>query len=60
MNQQAKHFVPPRSTPLHVELETPILAGSVVDAMNDAGIKSAAQELRQYDASSEGFNHEWE
>ena len=42
-----------------VELETPILAGSVVDALNANGVKAAAQELVQEDASADGFNHEW-
>ena len=39
-----------------IELEQPILAGSVLDALN---VKSQAQELEQVDASDVSFNHEW-
>lgn len=60
MEKVKKAFSPPASLPLGVVTEQPLLAGSVIDAMNDAGVKSAAQELQQYDASSETFNHEWE
>ncbi len=42
-----------------VELEQSILAGSVVNDINASGMKSTPQELEQLDASSAGFNHEW-
>lgn len=42
-----------------IELEQPILAGSVLDALNSVGVKSQAQELEQVDASDASFNHEW-
>lgn len=45
---------------MFVEFETAILAGSVVDAMNEAGVKSSAQELEQIDATQSSFNHDWD
>ena len=42
-----------------VEMEQPLLAGSVLDALNKEGVKSQAQELVQVDAADGSFNHEW-
>ena len=61
MRQTRKQsFEPPRCRAVGMCVEQSIMVGSVVDAMNDAGVKSAAQELEQYDASAASFNHEWE
>ena len=59
MRQKEKYIRPIVTDSMELALESAILAGSVVNDINASGMKSTPQELEQLDASSAGFNHEW-
>lgn len=43
-----------------IAVESPVLAGSVVDDINKASIESVGQQVETKDFSGSGFNHKWE
>ncbi len=58
---KSKYKTPAIKRKISIDMETPILAGSVVDAFNEGGVKSAGQEVVDQDFSNETlFNHDWE
>ena len=59
MQYKEKYIRPIVTDSMELALESAILAGSVVNDINASGMKSTPQELEQLDASSAGFNHEW-
>ncbi len=46
---------------VRVETGAEILAGSVVDSLNQGGVETTGQEVQQMDFSNEAsFSHDWE
>ena len=59
--RKKEYIIPAISRTISVDLETPILAGSVVDSLNEGGVQTTGQEVQEMDFSDEAqFSHNWE
>ena len=59
--RKKEYIIPAISRTISVDLETPILAGSVVDSFNAGGVMTQSQEVESKDFDDPtSFNHQWE